>query len=89
MLRTASCRASLARENLLLLRGAKGHPDQASREQHEAETCFQHARDVARRQRQGKRVEARVLLEEIYGWFTEGFDTTDLQAAQGLLEVLA
>ena len=40
-------------------------------------------------QRQGKRVEARALLEEIYGWFTEGFDTADLQEAQALLEVLA
>jgi len=29
------------------------------------------------------------LLEESYGWFTEGFDTTDLQEAQALLEVLA
>jgi adenylate cyclase len=40
-------------------------------------------------QRQGKRVEARALLEEIYGWVTEGFDTADLQEAQALLEVLA
>jgi predicted ATPase len=39
-------------------------------------------------QRQGKRVEARELLAEIYGWFTEGFDTADLQEARALLEVL-
>ena len=40
-------------------------------------------------QRQGKREEARRRLEEIYGWFTEGFDTPDLQEARALLETLA
>ena len=40
-------------------------------------------------QRQGKRSEARELLAPIYGWFTEGFDTADLQEATTLLEVLA
>jgi hypothetical protein len=39
-------------------------------------------------QRQGKRVEAYVLLAPIYGWFTEGFDTADLQEARALLEEL-
>jgi predicted ATPase len=39
-------------------------------------------------QQQGKRDEARKLLAEIYGWFTEGFDTKDLQEAQALLEEL-
>jgi predicted ATPase len=38
---------------------------------------------------QGKRNQARVLLAPIYGWFTEGFDTADLQEAQALLEALA
>ena len=37
-------------------------------------------------QSQGKRAEARQLLAEIYGWFTEGLDTTDLQEAKALLE---
>lgn len=32
--------------------------------------------------------EARQLLAEIYGWFTEGFDTKDLQDAKALLEAL-
>ena len=95
------------RGELLLLREAKSHPDQGSREQHEAEACFQHALDVARQQqakslelraamslarlwqRQGKRIEARTLLAEIYGWFTEGFDTADLQEAKALLDALA
>lgn len=39
-------------------------------------------------QRQAKKVEARQLLAEIYGWFTEGFDTADLKAAKALLEEL-
>jgi predicted ATPase len=39
--------------------------------------------------RQGKRAEARDLLAPIYGWFTEGFDTADLQEAKALLEELA
>ena len=40
-------------------------------------------------QRQGKRAEAHELLAPIYGWFTEGFDTADLQEAKALLEALA
>ena len=40
-------------------------------------------------QRLGKRTEARQLLVEIYGWFTEGFDTADLQEARALLAELA
>ena len=72
-----------------------------------AETCFEKAIEVARRQqakslelraamrlsrmwkRQGKKEEARQLLAEIYGWFTEGFDTADLKQAKLLLEELA
>jgi predicted ATPase len=40
-------------------------------------------------QHQGKRVEAREVLAPVYGWFTEGFDTADLQEARALLEALA
>jgi predicted ATPase len=40
-------------------------------------------------QQQGKRAEARELLAPIYGWFTEGFDTADLQEAKMLLEALS
>src|SRR5262245_55349348 len=40
-------------------------------------------------QQQGKRTEAYELLAPIYGWFTEGFDTPDLQEAKVLLEALA
>jgi predicted ATPase len=74
---------------------------------HQAESYFQQALAVARRQqakplelraamslsrlwqRQGKRDEARKLLAPIYSWFTEGFDTADLQEAKALLDTLA
>jgi class 3 adenylate cyclase/predicted ATPase len=39
-------------------------------------------------QRQGKRDAARALLTPLYAWFTEGFDTRDLQDAKALLEEL-
>jgi len=72
----------------------------------EAENSFQHALDIARRQRakllelraamrlsrlwqqQGKHEQARQVLTEIYGWFTEGFNTPDLQEAKALLDAL-
>jgi predicted ATPase len=38
---------------------------------------------------QGKRQEAHDLLAPVYGWFTEGFDTADLQEAKALLDELA
>ena len=94
------------RGELLLQREAKSHPAPDSREQHEAETCFQHALDVSRQQqaksfelraamslsrlwqRQGKRAQAHALLAPIYNWFTEGFDTADLQEAKALLDAL-
>ena len=79
---------------------------QAADQHAQAEACFQHALDVARRQQarswelraamslsrlwqqQGKQAEARALLAPIYGWFTEGFDTADLQEAKTLLDEL-
>jgi class 3 adenylate cyclase/predicted ATPase len=39
-------------------------------------------------QQQGKQKDARQMLAEIYGWFTEGFDTRDLQEAKALLDSL-
>jgi predicted ATPase len=39
-------------------------------------------------QSQGKKDEARQRLAEIYNWFTEGFDTKDLQEAKAFLEDL-
>ena len=73
---------------------------------HQAESCFQQALLMARRQsaklpelraalrlshlwhQQGKRTEARQLLAPVYGWFTEGFATADLQEARTLLDEL-
>jgi len=40
-------------------------------------------------QQQGKRTEAHQMLSDVYNWFTEGFDTKDLQEARALLETLA
>ncbi len=39
--------------------------------------------------KQGRRDEARAMLAEIYGWFTEGFDTADLKDAKALLDELS
>jgi hypothetical protein len=40
-------------------------------------------------QQQGKKDEARQMLAGIHGWFTEGFDTPDLQEAKRLLTELS
>jgi class 3 adenylate cyclase/tetratricopeptide (TPR) repeat protein len=40
-------------------------------------------------QRQGKKAQAQSMLAEIYGWFTEGFDTADLKDAKALLDELS
>jgi class 3 adenylate cyclase/predicted ATPase len=48
------------------------------------------AMSMARLRRdQGRRNEARDLLDTVYGWFTEGFDTLDLREAKALLDELA
>jgi predicted ATPase len=39
-------------------------------------------------QKQGKLVKAHTTLSEVYNWFTEGFDTKDLQEAKALIEEL-
>jgi predicted ATPase len=39
-------------------------------------------------QQQGRQAEAQALLAPVYGWFTEGFDTADLQEAKALLDDL-
>jgi predicted ATPase len=39
-------------------------------------------------QQQGKQDDARALLAPVYGWFTEGLDTADLQEAKALLDAL-
>ncbi len=44
---------------------------------------------LSRLWQQGRRDEARELLAPVSGWFTDGFDTADLQEAKALLEALA
>jgi len=39
--------------------------------------------------KQGRRDEARAMLTDIHGWFTEGFDTADLKDAKALLDELS
>jgi len=43
---------------------------------------------LSRLWKQGRKEEPREMLAEIYNWFTEGFDTADLQEAKALLEEL-
>jgi predicted ATPase len=95
------------RGELLSTQSMQGDQEGAEASLHQAESSFQHAIEVARRQRakswelrattslarlwqkQGKVDKARQLLAEIYGWFTEGFDTLDLKEARALLDELA
>jgi len=39
--------------------------------------------------KQGRRDQARTMLTDIYGWFTEGFDTADLKDAKALIDELS
>jgi predicted ATPase len=84
------------RGQLLLL---QGHPEAAeelyrkalsiAREQEAKLWELRAAVSLARLRRdQGRRAEARDLLEPVYGWFTEGFDTHDLKEAKALLSEL-
>ncbi|MGE0823151.1 MAG: tetratricopeptide repeat protein, partial [Candidatus Binatia bacterium] len=60
-----------------------------ARRQHAKSFELQATMSLARLwQQQGKKTEARHMLADIYNWFTEGFDTKDLQEAKGLLEEL-
>jgi predicted ATPase len=40
-------------------------------------------------EQEGRNIEARELLAPVYGWFTEGFDTVDLNDAKALLAQLS
>jgi predicted ATPase len=84
----------------LLLQDPGGHPGEAdacfrraldiARRQEAKSSELRAAMSLSRLwQHEGKRDESRELLATIYGWFTEGFDTTDLQEAKALLEALA
>src|SRR5262249_13745163 len=83
----------------LLLQQHADHQDEAEHCFHQAIVIAQHqqakswelraATSLARLwQQQGKRQEAHDLLASVYHWFTEGFDTADLQDAKALLDEL-
>jgi predicted ATPase len=61
-----------------------------ARSQHAKSLELRAATSLARLwQQHGNRQEAYDLLAPVYGWFTEGFDTADLQDAKALLDALA
>jgi class 3 adenylate cyclase/predicted ATPase len=83
----------------LLLRQAVSNPEEAERRFQESLAIArrQEAKSLELRAamslarlwlQQGKRSDAHALLAPIYGWFTEGFDTADLQEGKALLETL-
>jgi predicted ATPase len=87
-------------ECLLLQTGKQGKEREAEERLHQALDIArrQQAKSLELRaamslarlwQCEDKRAEALELLAPIYGWFTEGFDTADLQEAKALLEALA
>jgi predicted ATPase len=61
-----------------------------ARQQHAKSPELRAATSLSRLwQHQGKKAEAHRMLSEIYGWFTEGFDTKDLQEAKAFLDELS
>ena len=75
---------------LVLAQAADQHALAIARRQQARSWELRTALSLARLwQQQGKRTEAHDLLAPIYGWFTEGFDTADLQEAKALLDELA
>jgi predicted ATPase len=81
---------------LLLRQGLSGAAEElyckalsVAREQEAKLWELRAAESLARLRRdQGRRAEARELLEPVYSWFTEGFDTKDLKNAKALLDEL-
>jgi predicted ATPase len=83
---------------LLLQRSSDSHPEatacfqqalDVARRQHAKSLELRTATSLSRLwQEQGRRDEVRRLLGDVYGWFTEGFDTGDLQHVRALLDEL-
>jgi DNA-binding winged helix-turn-helix (wHTH) protein/tetratricopeptide (TPR) repeat protein len=92
------CELQRVREEFLLMRGSTDvgeaercfhHALDIARHQSAKSWELRATMSLARLlDRQGRRDEARRLLADIYGWFTEGFDTHDLQEAKALLTEL-
>jgi predicted ATPase/class 3 adenylate cyclase len=92
--------ARLKGELLLAPHGSEHNPEEAeesflkaltlARDHHTKSLELRAAMSLSRLwQQQGKRDAAHTLLVEVYGWFSEGFDTPELQMAQALLRTLA
>jgi predicted ATPase len=80
----------LSPENLVEVETCYNHALKVARRQKAKSLELRAAMSLSRLwQQQGKQEEANQLLSEIYGWFTEGFDTADLKEAKFLLEELA
>ncbi len=74
---------------MILLRSALGPALEIARGQSARSQELRAATSLARLWRErGERRRAHDLLAPIYGWFTEGFDTLDLQDAKALLDEL-
>ena len=67
---------------------SEGHRDRSASASQVPRTACDDESGAAVAESQGKTAEARQMLAEIYGWFTEGFDTKDLQEAKALIEEL-
>jgi class 3 adenylate cyclase/predicted ATPase len=80
----------LSPENLVDAETCYNHALEVARGQEAKSLELRAAMSLSRLwQQQGKKREAHQLLTDIYGWFTEGFDTADLKEAKVLLEELA
>jgi predicted ATPase len=95
---TAQTHEGFAEPELYRLKGElQGEPGEAEVCFHQAIeiACRQKAKSFELRaalslsrllQKRGRQAEAREMLADVYGWFTEGFDTVDLKEAATLLE---
>lgn len=77
-------RTEVTTELLAQVRFIVSFTDDTGEDQLRATTSLSHLL-----QEQGRRDEARIKLNEIHSWFTEGFDIADLKDARALLDPLA
>jgi adenylate cyclase len=63
--------------------------DHASRTTYHASRTTDHVTRTTQHASRSRLDEAHRMLSEVYNWFTEGFDTKDLQEAKALLEALS